>query len=69
MENRLKGRHLFVIVLMITILLIFGCDKHHAWGRIKLHHLPNNIEYIVGEKNSVDLSGMEIGFYFIRWNI
>ena len=54
-----------LIVLLITILLVFGCDKHHAWGRIKIHHLPNNIEYIVGEKNSVDFSGMEISFYLL----
>lgn len=53
------------ILLLAVLLLTPGCDRQHAYGKIKIRQLPDKLEYRVGASDALDLSGMEIDLYLL----
>ena len=53
----------FLILLVMLLCGMTGCDSRHTVGKIRIHALPNKTEYEIGTAKELDLSGMEIGLY------
>ena len=54
----------FLLILFAALLCgMLGCDSRHTVGTIKIHALPDKVEYRIGSASELDLSGMEIGLY------
>ena len=54
----------FLLILFVTLLCgMPGCDTRHTVGTVKIHTLPDKVEYRIGSTRKLDLSGMEIGLY------
>ena len=59
-----RKTHIWVLLLAVAF-LVAGCDRHHAYGKIQIHRLPDKLEYMIGASQGLDLSGMEIDLYLL----
>lgn len=55
------GRRLLLAMLMIiTILILAGCDEGLRITRMEIANYPSNIVYVIGENSRLDMSGGQV---------